>query len=684
MNKFLLLSILFYLTVPFTINGETAKYLENVRLDPEHGEMNRDGEIDLYFNLPKQSLVKKVYVSVMIGLTDVVIGTTEIQGSKLGYLNNKITIKGSDLYNIIPGPTLSGTYGFQNFYEEPEQADEDNEDNDDEDYEIPEEDSELPDDADNETDDDSDPSQNITDSSKDGVYSFKLVVELNSENEKEEEKTEDIFGEETEEEDNKTATTPSTASTSFKITFDNVPPEAPVSAETEGGDKRIVLKITPPFVKGSVDKYDSVGKYHVTLSGIFKKNESEVEASVSFVANVSQDEYNKVTKVSLSAKDGYELINNDDGLEKYIYTATISAEDIAGNHDPDKWIRINGSAVTTFGFWHQYKAEGGKEEGGFCFIASASFGSYNHDYVKILRNFRDMRLQKLAIGQWFTKQYYSLGHYPGHWIENYPVIKPLIKAVLFPFVLTAWLFTDSTGLVILLLWTIIFLSVFFRKTVKAVLPVIILFTIFATPSELKGIGGEFSFTNSLYYPGKIDNGIESKPFETIGGSKLRYLPSLTFGLQVPLLEDYIRWSFTGGIGYTRFKGTSVRADGEKSLDPTSMHFIPLTGETKIRPAYSFPVWPYASFGLDYVIWWIREKGSTAKEGGTFGFHGSFGVLLSLNWLDRGAAQKLEHASGIKNSALFVHYRLEKINDFGKENSFDLSQNRFEFGIIFEF
>ena len=665
MNKIVLLLFL-TLFLSATVSGKDEKYLENVRLEPEHGHMNAQGEVDILFNLPEHDLVKKAYLSVRIGITDITMISTTVEGSKLGYLNNKIILKGSELHSILQN-TLAllplSQMKREDVEKETEDDSPDTETNDD--------------DTEEETEDPGIPAVY-----KDGTYNFQLIVEL--EQQKETEKEEDPFDDEKDDDDKTPSTTPANVSSPFSITFDNKPPAAPKTIESEGGDKRIVLYITPPVKEAGKEDYEKIGKYHISLDGLFLRNGEEVEASLSYVSTVQSDSYDKVWKVSLSGKEGLELINNDDNLEKYIYSAKVSAEDIAGNHDPENWIALNASAFTTYGFWSHYKAEGGKEEGGFCFIASAGFGSYNSNYVMILRNFRDIRLQNFSLGRSLIKHYYSLGHYPGHFIERHPVTRPVVKAILFPFVIAAWFFTDAVGLVILFLWFTLLFSVFLKGISFKTTFLAIIFLLAAMPSNLEALGGEFSFTNSLYYPSNIDKDIDSKPFKTIGGSKQRYLPSLTFGLQVPLLEEYIRWSVVAGTGFTRFKGTAVKADGEKSLDSTRMYFIPLTGEIKLRPAYSFPVWPYASIGLDYVIWWIREKGKTAQEGGTFGFHGSFGILVSLNWLDRGAAQKLQHSSGIKNSALFAHYRLEKVDDFGKEKSFDLSHSRFEFGILFEF
>ena len=78
------------------------------------------------------------------------------------------------------------------------------------------------------------------------------------------------------------------------------------------------------------------------------------------------------------------------------------------------------------------------ENGSWCFIATATMGSYDHPEVIELRRFRDNWLLKKPWGRSFTKYYYRYGSYPAKFIENkklfkkisyYLVIKPLLFIV---------------------------------------------------------------------------------------------------------------------------------------------------------------------------------------------------------------------------------------------------------------
>ncbi|MGI6393151.1 MAG: MXAN_2562 family outer membrane beta-barrel protein [bacterium] len=686
MNKVAAFCLLFLFFV--VLQADDEEYLKGVRLEPAHGVMNYDGSIDIFFDLPKDDLVEKVYLSHTRGVEEHIFSSTEVSGSKLGYLNNSLTLTGSELYNALekhnmpPNLMSIGVLAETNDGDSYENDDSINDDDylNDDDKEFPDDDKEVP-------DDDVDVVKGDK-SWADKEYEIKLVVELDtSGNDKKEEEEYDDFGNLITTPDDNTVTVPEKVVKTVKITFDNIAPEAPeIDSSTkinpEGGDKGIVVHVTPPVSPDDGKKRDKIGKYYALLSGWFEKDGEEVQAEIELSTSVDSDSYDKEWSFSLSGKDGYSLINNDESLDKYIYKIKIYAEDLAGNSNPSKYVETEGSAITTFGYWKSYKEKGGKDDGGFCFIATAGFGSYFSPQVKILRNFRDIVLMKFSAGRKFVKFYYDYGKYPADIISKSAVLKATVRTLLFPFVLIAWLFTETLGHLILMLWFLL-LPLFFVKKKKIAVFVIFIGTLFFNTGELQALGGEFSFTNSFYYPSKVDKEADNA-FKEIGGSGIRYLPSLTFGFALPVLENYIRWSFVGGIGYTRLKGTAIKADGTKSSDRSVMHFIPIMGETKIRPAYKFPLWPYATFGIDYYVWWVREKKKSVEEGGTFGFHGSFGLMLSLNWLDDSSSRKMEEMTGIKNSSLFVQYRLEKIDDFGKSKSFDLSSSRFEFGIVFEF
>ncbi|MBL4580903.1 MAG: DUF11 domain-containing protein [Gammaproteobacteria bacterium] len=51
-----------------------------------------------------------------------------------------------------------------------------------------------------------------------------------------------------------------------------------------------------------------------------------------------------------------------------------------------------------------------------CFIATAAYGSYQHDYLYVLRDLRDDVLLSSLSGQWFVEQYYQHSPPFAHWL----------------------------------------------------------------------------------------------------------------------------------------------------------------------------------------------------------------------------------------------------------------------------
>lgn len=609
-------------------------YLTNVETEPKHANMNFQGSLKFFYDLPKPNLVKKAYLQTEIDGETKTFDTT-VEDSGFLSIDNSLTLAGEELYNAIKNIRSL-------------------EDSDDK-------------------------------STADGTYSVMVRTELDtSSNNNNDDDDENDDGDESSDDD--TSYVPEYAEKTIKVTFDNKPPKAPSAIEVEGGNQQMLIRVTPPSTEDGSSK-EKIGRYHAKVTGIFKSGDAETQTALEYDSTVDSDKYNQIWEFTVKGKDGYEFINNDEGKSSQAYTVEVYAEDLAGNHDEAATVSIEASAVTTYGFWSNYKSQGGKDDGGFCFVATAGFGSYFHPSVELLRQFRDSVLANFGLGRKFIAAYYKYGSYPAETIKNSPFLRAASRTLLMPFVVTAWFFTTVLGRILMISWLV--LVAFFtvksgRKALFALFFVLLLAVPFQNLSA-KGnsIHGEASFTNLIYYP-QIDSEINGTPFKDVAGPQLRWLPSFTFGLAIP--TEYIRISFIGGIGYTRFKGHAMRSDGSKSSDRTTMHFIPLKAELKLRPVYDFPLYPYIAGGIDYYTWWVRDGGSTTENGGTFGLHGTIGLMLSLNWMDPSSSKKMKE-NGVVNTCLFVGYKFEKINDFWRDKSFDLSnkmKNNFEFGLVFEF
>jgi len=67
---------------------------------------------------------------------------------------------------------------------------------------------------------------------------------------------------------------------------------------------------------------------------------------------------------------------------------------------------------------------------GSCFIATATYGSYNHPTVIIYRNFRDFSLQNAIIGKFLIKFYYFVSPFIAKQIIRIKILKTISKFML--------------------------------------------------------------------------------------------------------------------------------------------------------------------------------------------------------------------------------------------------------------
>jgi Periplasmic copper-binding protein (NosD) len=81
-----------------------------------------------------------------------------------------------------------------------------------------------------------------------------------------------------------------------------------------------------------------------------------------------------------------------------------------------------------------------------CFIATAAYGSANDPAVVILRKFRDSALLTNGPGRAFVRWYYRVSPPLARFLEDHPVLKPLVRAGLAPVVAGA-LFLEASAAV---------------------------------------------------------------------------------------------------------------------------------------------------------------------------------------------------------------------------------------------
>jgi hypothetical protein len=146
------------------------------------------------------------------------------------------------------------------------------------------------------------------------------------------------------------------------------------------------------------------------------------------------------------------------------YYVRMSATDAYDNQGPLS-NEVSTEPVPTEDFWEAYKAAGGTDPGGFCFIATAAYGSPMGADLDVLRAFRDQVLWPTALGRSFVRGYYDWGRVAARWIADKPTVRAVVRVALAPLV---WLGTLTTAVgppmaALLLLLCFVLLAVVARR-----------------------------------------------------------------------------------------------------------------------------------------------------------------------------------------------------------------------------
>jgi hypothetical protein len=124
------------------------------------------------------------------------------------------------------------------------------------------------------------------------------------------------------------------------------------------------------------------------------------------------------------------------------YQFTILAIDQFGNATPTEVLPA--TPQPTEDLYRRYRDEGGRASG-FCFIATAAWGSYEHPYVRVLRQFRDEVLVPRSFGRAFVAWYYAYSPPAADYIAEHPAARILTQLLLWPVIGAAafWLYASA-------------------------------------------------------------------------------------------------------------------------------------------------------------------------------------------------------------------------------------------------
>ena len=357
---------------------------------------------------------------------------------------------------------------------------------------------------------------------------------------------------------------------------------------------------------------------------------------------------------------------------------------------------------------------GGGEDGGFCFIATAAYGSYAHPVVRILRAFRDYILAPLPYGKAVINLYYTYSPPLALLIKANPLLAAITRILLV--VLVGGLFLSA----IILFYIAWRLSVWFSIRVGKsqgfwgfglfFVSMVLLSPAFAE-AQIRGkpsgsLGWAFEFKAGPFLPQlaeNVDSGGLAAWEQVYGSDRTRALVNVGLELQL-LRETWGTVSVLGTAGFIKWEGRGVIRDAKDDPQPgpkgsSTFNLVPLS----LTAGYHFdvlldrtsiPLAPYVRGGLAYYVWWnTRDDGSISRftdenadvqraQGGKFGLIGTLGVAFSLNVFDPTAAARFRQSTGVRSSYIFIELQLGSVDGFGGDG-FDFSETTWLAGIKLE-
>lgn len=468
----------------------------------------------------------------------------------------------------------------------------------------------------------------------------------------------------------------------YEAKFDLTPPQAPSSIQVSPSEEQISVSWT---VKKDY-KYD-----------VFVRTTSFSEKDLPNPHN---------TSVLLSSP--YVIKSLSRTTKYYIALRTT---DPAGNQGPLSPVTST-STINLTDFYERYRKAGGKDKGftgGFCFIATAAYGTYDHSYVQILRDFRDQYLLTHRPGKAFVRWYYANSPDWADWIRERPKVKKVVQALLLPLIAVSAFLVRLSGWmqIVLLLGMLLLLAVWrYRKRWLRTLPLAVLLVCLAPSSSDAKTPRNFGLElRAGSFQPQIDkeSGLNGTPYKDVFGSSMRLY-----------LETHVEWlvfkkfgsiGIGGSVGFTwavaqalRPEGSTPSTDDTKTTNNTGLWIIPLRLDVSYRFDYfvhrnNIPVVPYIRGGLDYHIWFVTDPSgglatdtssgeSVSALGARLGFHFAMGVQFLLDILDRRSARTFDSEIGVNHTYLFFEWNFSWVGVVTP--GLNLSDSSFRAGLMFQF
>lgn len=395
-------------------------------------------------------------------------------------------------------------------------------------------------------------------------------------------------------------------------------------------------------------------------------------------------------------------------------------------------LAVPGSPQDVSDYFEHYANSGGTEKGGFCFIATAAFGSYWHPLVSSLRRFRDQVLAQSAWGRDFISFYYSWSPALAEVIEDTPHLRALFRIVLAPIAVAAWFVVDlvwwqQLSLLAFAWLALRFLRRFFRRVRSLarsgrtsgglrvvqripaavwVLAVLGGWMLFDAPAARAETESPRNFFLELKVGGiapEMDRRAGPvgtlAPFAKIFGDGTRTMSGLE--LEYQIIKDKGSFGVSAAMNFFQAVGRGLLADSaQASPETTVLNVMPFQVNAVYRwdvpmRKHGVPFVPYVKAGFDWYLWWILNGAGNVSSftdkrgekrrglGGTFGIHASLGLQFQLDVIDRRMQRAFDEEVGVNHSYLFAEVVFSRVDDFN-QGSLNFSAIYFFTGLALEF
>lgn len=193
---------------------------------------------------------------------------------------------------------------------------------------------------------------------------------------------------------------------------DLLAPKAPAMEEPKEGDENVLVTWTDSANSGETGL-----RYRVFWSASPFDDSNRTEASRS----------DAITGKS------YRVSGLENGVEYWFGVVAVDQND---NESPLSAV-TSAMPVPSYDLFEYYKEQGGREKGGFCFIATAAYGSPMAQDVTTLRRFRDRVLMRSWPGRASVVVYYALSPALARMIEGRDDLRAAARGLLWPLVQAA-------------------------------------------------------------------------------------------------------------------------------------------------------------------------------------------------------------------------------------------------------